>query len=467
MELRDYQRDLLERVFQAYRDGYQSPCVVLPCGGGKSVIVAETAKQFTSNKQNVLFLVHRKELCGQIARTFVRSDVDMTYCRIEMVQTMARRVCRCSAPPDLIITDENHHSLANSYRKVYEAFPQAKRLGVTATPERMDGSGLSDVNDLLIEGVTAKWLIASGFLSPYDYYAPNIRLPDFRVKRGDFDAAQVAAYFSQHLRTIYGDVLRHYRRLADGQQAICYLPSVAVSQQTAALFSASGIPAAHIDGTTPSAERDNIIHRFREGRVKILCNGDIISEGFDVPDCSCVILLRPTKSLTLYIQQAMRCMRYQPDKRAVIIDHVNNIERHGFPDAEREWLLEGHPKQKGSGTAPVKTCSQCFACVPANTKECPHCGHVFEVDRRPPVIRSDTQLVKVNDNAHRVAYYLSPQECQNVDELREYARLKGYKPGWVWYQQKARGWLHGEQGRNASAKRYPCRAVAGWHRPAE
>lgn len=463
MELRAYQRDLIDRLFQAYRDGYQAPCVVLPCGGGKSVIIAEVAKRFTHAKREVLFLVHRKELCEQIARTFVRSGVDMTCCRIEMVQTMVRRLKK-AACPDLIITDENHHSLANSYRKVYEAFPQARRLGVTATPERMDGSGLSDVNDILIEGVNARWLVEHRFLSPYDYYAPNIKLPAFRVRRGDFDAAQVAAYFSQHLRTIYGDVLRHYRRLADGQQAICYLPSVAVSQQTAALFSASGIPAAHLDGTTPSAEREYIIHGFRDSRVKILCNVDIISEGFDVPDCSCVILLRPTKSLTLYIQQAMRCMRYQPDKRAVIIDHVNNIERHGFPDAEREWLLEGHPKPKGSGTAPVKTCPQCFACVPANTKSCPHCGYIFEADTRAAGQTLDCELVKVNTAENRVRFYLSPNECQTVEELKIYAAQHGYKPGWVWYQQKLRGWLHGEQGRNGTAKRYPCRAVAGWHR---
>lgn len=462
MELREYQKDLLDRLFQAYHDGYQAPCIVLPCGGGKSVIIAEAARRFTENGRQVLFLVHRKELCAQITKTFIHAGVQMEFCRIMMVQTMVRRLKK-AACPDLIITDENHHSLAATYKKIYRAFPQAKRLGVTATPERLDGSGLKDVNDILIEGVNAQWLMEHDYLSPYDYYAPNIRLPKFHIRQGDFDLAEMNGYFRQHLPQIYGDVLAHYRRLADGKQAICYLSGVEVSRQTAALFTESGIPSAHIDGGTPKEERDRLIHAFRTGRIRILCNVDIISEGFDVPDCECVILLRPTKSLTLYIQQSMRCMRYRPGKRAVIIDHVNNIHTHGFPDAQRQWLLEGHPKTKGTGTAPVKCCGQCYACVPANTKICPHCGYTFEAASRAAKEDLSHKLVKVNTAENRVRFYLTPNECQTVEELKIYAACHGYKPGWVWYQQKARGWFHDEQSRNSTAKRYPCRPVRGWH----
>ena len=459
MELRDYQTDLLNRLYKAYGNGYKAPCIVLPCGGGKSVIIAAAAKHFTDAGKTVLFLVHRKELCAQIARTFVRAGVDMELCRIVMVQTMVRQL-KNAPVPDLIITDENHHSLAATYKKIYQAFPGVLRLGVTATPERLDGSGLADVNDLLIEGVDAQWLIDHHYLSPYDYYAPNIKMPKFRVRRGDFDISQVMAFFRDNLKTIYGDTLSHYRRLANGKQAICYLPGVEASHQTAEMFTASGIPAAHIDGTTPELERDGIISDFRDGKVKILCNVDIISEGFDVPDCECVILLRPTKSLTLFIQQAMRCMRYKPEKRAIIIDHVNNIDTHGFPDAKREWLLEGHPKRKGTGEAPVKCCKKCFACVPAGVRVCPHCGTAFEEEKhRPTETLDDFELVKVNTTENKVRFYLSPGECRDVNELKIYARQHGYKPGWVYYQQKARGWLGGSQKGNQTAKRYPCRPV--------
>ena len=460
MELREYQKELVEKVFQAYRDGFKAPCVVLPCGGGKSVIEAEIARRFTDDHLSVLFLVHRRELCQQIWKTFLRSGANMELCRVMMVQTMVRRL-KSSTAPSLIITDENHHSLANTYKKIYAAFPEAKRLGVTATPERLDGSGLADVNDILIEGVTAGWLIDNGFLSAYDYYAPGIKMPKFRINHGDYDIGQIGSYFNENVRKIYGDVLKHYRKIADGKQAICYLPTVEASVRTADLFTSSGIPAAHIDGTTPDTQRQNIINSFRDGSIRILCNVDIISEGFDVPDCECAILLRPTKSLTLFIQQAMRCMRYKPGKRAVIIDHVNNIDLHGFPDADREWTLEGQPKKKGEKVQ-VKTCPECFACVPISVTECPHCGHVFVVERRRSEAEYDEkyQLVKLAQTEQRVRFYLSPKECRTVDELKIYARQHGYKPGWVWYQQKSRGWLDGgREKRNSNSKRYPCRPV--------
>lgn len=457
--LRDYQKDLIDRLFKAYGDGYKAPCIVLPCGGGKSVIVAAVAKMFTDDKNRVLFLVHRKELCEQISGTFTRYGVDMNRCTVAMVQTVSRRL-KTIAVPDLIITDENHHALANTYRKIYDCFPDVKRLGVTATPVRTNGAGLSDVNDILIEGVSAKWLIKNNYLSPYDYYAPDIKTPKFRIRHGDFDQSQVADYFKKNVKKIYGDVLKHYKRLADGKQAICYLPSIEVSKLTAAQFENSGIPAKHLDGETPKPERDRIINDFRDGKIKILCNVDIISEGFDVPDCECVILLRPTKSLGLFIQQSMRCMRYKPGKRAIIIDHVNNLDRHGFPDAEREWSLEG--RKASTGEAPVKTCPECFAAVAAGVLQCPHCGYEFSGKKREraEAEHENIELKNITAVQDKVKFYISPKECENVEELKIYARQHGYKPGWVWYQQKARGWLgSGSERRDETAKRYPCRPV--------
>ena len=144
-QLRPYQNDLIDRVRQSYLQGFKAPCIVLPCGGGKSVIVADIAKKTTLKGNRVLFIVHRKELCEQIENTFKWWGVDMSLCIVAMVQTVSRRLDKIK-PPSLIITDENHHSLANSYKKIYEAFPNAKRVGVTATPIRLDGSGLADVN---------------------------------------------------------------------------------------------------------------------------------------------------------------------------------------------------------------------------------------------------------------------------------------------------------------------------------
>lgn len=460
MSLRDYQNELIKKLFKAYADGFTAPCIVLPCGGGKSVITAEIAKRFTDDNKLVLFLVHRRELVEQIFYTFCGWGVDMSLCKIKMVQTAARNPGRLEKP-DLIITDENHHSIAGSYKKIYDFFPDVKRVGVTATPERMGGKGLADVNDILIEGVNAKWLIDNNYLSPYDYYAPAVELPKFHVRRGDYDLHEIKSFFASNVKQIYGDALKHYKRLAFGKQAIAYLPTIDISEAIAAKFNADGVAAAHIDGNTPKQERNDIINDFRSGKIKILCNVDLISEGFDVPDCECVILLRPTKSLILFIQQSMRCMRYKPGKRAIIIDHVNNVSEFGLPDQDREWLLEGHPKQGSPAQNAVKICPECFATVRNTVSVCPHCGYAFKAERRQrhetrtEVL--DVELVKHRE-IERVRQFLTPSECQNLNDLKLYAEIHGYKPGWVYYQQKSRGWLSGKS-RDRNPKRYPCRAI--------
>lgn len=258
--LRPYQNDIVNRVRNSYLHGYKAPCVVLPCGGGKSVIVAEIAKLTTAKHNHVLFLVHRKELVDQIQNTFDFWGVDMNNVDIMMVQTASRRVNKLTSPA-LIITDENHHSKAATYRKIYDAFPNAHRLGVTATPVRLDGSGLGDVNDILVEGVSAKWLIEHHYLAPYDYYAPSIAdLTGIKIQHGDYETKSVEKAL---LRTaVFGDAIKHYRQLADGKQAICYCVSVNHSHAMAEEFKANGISAEHIDGTTPKEHRDLICKRL-------------------------------------------------------------------------------------------------------------------------------------------------------------------------------------------------------------
>lgn len=461
--LRPYQQELVDNVYADWNSGYKAPCIVLPCGGGKSVIIAEIAKQFTQEYKNVLFLVHRKELCEQIAGTFVRWGVNMEYCQIGMVQTICRRLDKIQKP-SLIITDENHHSKAVSYRKIYDCFSDVPRVGVTATPVRLDGSGLKDVNDKLIIGVTAKWLIANNHLAPYDYYAPPIQAqkPKLRTRNGEFIASDILAFYDKP--AIYGDIVKHYKKLAYGKQAIAYCAAISQSEKLCEEFKANGISACHIDAKTPKAVRAEIIESFRSGKVKILSNVDLISEGFDVPDCEVSILARPTKSLTLYIQQSMRCMRYKPGKRAIIIDHTDNWERFGLPDDDREWTLEGQKKRKIQGEVPVKTCCQCFSVIPASVKICPHCEYKFETKARQE--KKDTKLIKVNEKMileRRVKKYLTAADCQNMSELQEYARQKGYKPGWAYYQGKARGFINDTKKGNSTAKRYPCKAVSGWN----
>lgn len=447
MPLRPYQNDLVEQLRAAWREGYKAPCIVLPCGGGKSCILAEIARRTTYNCKRVLFLVHRRELVDQIIGTFCRWGVDMRYCDVMMVQTATRR--RAKLPkPALIMTDENHHSLAASYKNIYEQFSDVLRVGVTATPVRLNGDGLGDVNDELIIGVTAKWLIENKCLAPYDYYAPSLAdLTGLHTKMGEYVTAEVEKAMIK--KAIFGDTIAYYRKLADGKKAICYCASIRHSKAMADAFSAAGIPAAHIDGETPKPERAELIAKFRSGEIKILCNVDLISEGFDVPDCECAILLRPTQSLTLYIQQSMRCMRYREGKRAVIIDHVGNYARFGLPDDDREWTLEKKRKKKRavSEEAKAQMCPECFRTFSPDKADklngrtvCPCCGYVFPKKEREELSEQASVLEKIEGFTLK---YDSPAKCKSYEELLDYAKSHNYKPGWAYYQAKRRGYLDG------------------------
>ncbi|EDO0572325.1 DUF2075 domain-containing protein [Listeria monocytogenes] len=409
-------------------------------GSGKSVILAEIIRRTTENKNHVLFLVHRKELIDQIQNTLEVSGVDMKHVTLGMVQTIVRRLDH-TPQPELIVIDESHHILANSYKKIIEYFHEARVIGFTATPVRINGGGLGDINDMLIEKVNVKWLIENQFLAPYKYFAPEIvQTETLDIKRtGEFDMTGLDDQFNK--RMIWGDVIKHYQKLADGQQAILYASSLYQSQKMAASFEQVGITAAHIDGKTPKAERDHIIQQFRNGEIKVLCNLDLIGEGFDVPDCSTVIILRPTQSLSLYIQQSMRGMRYRPEKTSIIIDHVGNVSRFGLPDMERTWTLE--PK-KGSNSkkaeAPVKICPDCFMTVLSSNKQCEHCGHEFKVEVKPIQVDEAAELQEITEAVFKVNYS-SPNECKNMKELYEYAKEHNYKKGWAFHQGKARGFI--------------------------
>ena len=389
-----------------------------------------------------MFLVHRRELVEQIRQTFIQNDVDIDLVHFGMVQTVVNRIKRNDIEtPSLIITDESHHALANSYRKIYDYFKDVPKIGFTATPVRLNGSGLGDVNDKIIEGPKVQWLIENKRLAPFKYYAPN-DLDRSKLKMNSIREFSSASISNAMERKIYGNAVKHYEKLADGEQAIAYCHNIESSIRTAEEFNSHGIPAAHIDAKTPKAERDAIIDKFRRGEIKVLSNVEIIGEGFDVPDCSTVILLRPTKSLSLYIQMAMRGMRYRPNKTATIIDHVNNVEEHGLPNYPHEWSLTVKKnKSTKENMVMVKTCKECLYTWEAkgNSNECPNCGHIEEVETKEMDIDETAELKELNTAI--TLDFREPEDCKNMKELYELAKNRGYKKGWVYHQGKARGFI--------------------------
>lgn len=442
-QLHEYQKKLVNNARKSYVDGFKAPCIVAPCGAGKSIVIAEVVRMTTAKKNRVLFLVHRRELIDQIEETLIKNEVDMDYVQLGMVQTIVRKLGKIPKP-SLIVTDENHHSLAKSYKDIYEYFSDSLRLGFTATPIRLNGSGLGDVNDILIEEVDAEWLIENNFLSPYDYFAPKlIETGKIKINRGEFSNKDIEKEMNE--KKIWGDVVQHYRKLADGTQAICYCSSINQSKIMEETFRMAGIEARHIDAKTPKKERDSIIRSFRDGNIKILTNVDLIGEGFNVPDCSTVILLRPTQSLSLYIQQSMRGMRYRSGKTSTIIDHVGNVNRFGLPDMKREWDLNAKKKRKREeDEVSITQCMNCFGVYPSNEKACPLCGFENKKEREEKEVEVDTEaeLKKITKNDFEIILdYREPEDCTSYKELLELANNRGYKRGWAYVQAKRLGLL--------------------------
>lgn len=428
IELRDYQNKLVADARSAIQRGRKAVCCVLGCGGGKSIIQGTIAQLTTSRKNRVLFLVHRKELCQQIEGTFKLCGVDFKLCSVMMVQTACRRLHKMPKP-DLIIVDEAHHILSASYIKILDYYKGVPVLGFTATPSRMNEGGLGAVFEELILSVSTKWLIENHYLAPYRYF--SVQLADaskLHTKHGDYDKAELEELMNKS--AIFGGAVENWRKLADGKKTIIYCSSIETSKNTVKAFRDAGIAAAHLDGTTPKAEREQVVIAFREGRIKVLSNVDLFGEGFDVPDCEAVVLLRPTQSLTLHIQQSMRSMRYDPknpDKVAIILDHVGNYTRHGLPDDEREWSLETKAKKsKKKDEKPIKQCPICFSVIDSSVKICPYCFHEFKPEPR------EEQKTIEGYTLEEITKMPYPNliKFETWEGLEEFRKLKKYKIGW-------------------------------------
>lgn len=429
-KLYPHQSELVEETYKAFRNGYKSPCIVSPCGSGKSVMIADIVKSVTNKEKRVLFLIHRKELKEQIIETFIKFGINMNLVDVYMVQTLVKKLEKIQVPT-LIITDENHHALARTYKKIYDYFNKSLKIGFTATPIRINGVGLKDTNDILIIGKSVKWLIQNNFLAPFRYFAPEIiNTNNLQVSHGDYKVSELSMN-----KIIYSDVLKTYERLAKGKKTICYCPNVDFSRKISERFNKSLVKAVHLDAKTDKKEREKIINDFRNGKIQILCNVDLIGEGFDVPDCEVVLLLRPTKSLSLFIQQSMRSMRYKKNKVAIIIDCVGNVERFGLPNLEREWHLDGEmnePTSKQRNINAPKTCPECFAAIDKKYLICPFCGFEFRGQEVEVDTTVDVKEIKEDDFKFKLNYK-DWKDCKNMKELRMWCVENNYKVGKAYY----------------------------------
>jgi len=444
--LRSYQSGIVEDVRAAFRAGQSSQLIVSPTGSGKTVMFSYMASSAAAKGLRTLILAHRVELLDQISRTLRGFNVQhgiiapgylgdrRQRVQVASVFAMARRLDRYEAP-DLIIVDEAHHAIKDStWGNVIQHYPRAKLLGVTATPVRLSGEGLDGLFGHMVMGPTVRELIDSGSLSPYRLYAPPgaaLDLSGLHSRGGDYVKSELSDLMQKP--QIVGSAVSHYKKLALGKRAVVFCCSVEHAEHVAAQFRAAGVSSQSIDGSMDKTLRQSVLRSFESGDISVLTSCDLVSEGFDVPAIEVAILLRPTKSLGLYLQQVGRALRTFPGKsEAIILDHVSAVKNHGLPDDEREWSLKGRGKKAGAAKSevPVKQCPKCFATVASLSTVC-LCGHIFEVKTRE-VEQVEGELVAVDLQAARVAARKEQGRAQSEEDLVAIGRSRGMKRPELW-----------------------------------
>jgi len=407
--LRPYQAQLKADIYSAWTR-CRFVLAVLPTGGGKTITFADIIHD---HEGAVCAIAHRQELVSQISLALARDgirhkiigpkDVVKLCVNVHMMElgrsyydpnaavavagvntivSRKKKLANWGKTVTLWVQDECHHVLKeNLWGKASALFPNAKGLGVTATPLRADGKGLGSESDgifnELVEGPEMRWLINEGFLTDYRIFAPpsNFERPDDVGASGDFSRTSMASAVQKS--RVMGDVVEHYLRLASGKLGVTFVPDVATAELVASQFNDRGVPAAVVHAKTPTAERFRILRSFKNRELMQLVNVDLFGEGFDLPAIEVVSFARPTESYGLFVQQFGRVLRLLAGKEwAIIIDHVGNVLRHGLPDSPRAWSLLGRNKKqsKQEDMIPVKACPECTSVYERFHKACPFCG---------------------------------------------------------------------------------------------
>ena len=444
LTLRNYQQNIVNNCRDAFNNGFHRLCCVLPCGAGKTAIFCYLSylNTFKKPSNRVLILLHRKELLKQTIEAFQAFKIPTDHIDIAMIQSFRNSLKTGVKPYSLIIIDECHHATSNSFKTVLKTYDKTALIGFTATPARLDGKPLGEIFDNLIVGVDYSYLIADKYLVDYDYFSPdlNFDFSKWKLKSCDFDPIDNAIHLDK--KTIYGDILKY---IDLSKKTIIYSPTVDYSKKLEAQINEhfNARVSAEFHGTTPQNERDKIIDDFKNNKIKILINVDLIGEGFNVPSCDCVFLLRATQSLTLYIQQAGRALRADPNnpnKRASIFDFVGNIYRFGFPDAPRAWSLSApiknsHKHETVHDSLIIKTCPNCLrSFMPSQMltgRLCPFCNTYIPLNTREIQIQDKKQLALIKKN-QLIENRRQRGRCRSFQQLKKLGEERGYKHPAQW-----------------------------------
>lgn len=453
--LRPRQIQAVEDIASAYRAGFKAPLLRAGTGFGKTHTAATLINRTVAKQKTVWFLAHLKDLLHDTSSRLREQKIKHGFIaagqlgdrrqsvQLVMVQTLVRRMDMYD-PPDLIIIDEAHLAVANSYQKVFKwakAGPKyyepggAHLLHLTATAVRPDGRGMGEVADTIIETCSTQTLIDEGLLCPIKYYAPKtVDTSSLKTLGGDFNIKQNARMMDKP--KITGDAIKEYEKVARHRPAIAFCVDIQHAKNVAQAFCDAGYRAVAVSGDSDDIERDAALSGLRDGKLDIVCNCALYVAGIDVPQVACIIMLCPTKSLVKYLQSIGRGLRTHPSKDyCVIIDHAGNINEHcrdgNTPTGPRIWTLAAAPDSKTKKKAEVgeKKCPSCFASVSSLATHC-GCGHEFQVVARE-ILHVEGDLHEIDMGAPQQQQLVMPESVDkrylSIEELETAYRKRGHK----------------------------------------
>lgn len=440
VQLRYFQLDMMDEASKLVHHDNKRILLQAPTGAGKTVLAGYMLKKASTRGYHSWFICHRRELVKQSSRTFEQFGIEHgivaagfernTQAMVQVcgLQTLSR--CHASLrTPGFVVWDEAHHIAAGSWAQILQAFPNAVHIGLSATPQRLDGTGLSDFFSEMVLGPSIRELIDGGFLSPYILYAPKpMDLSNIKQVAGDFNKKDLENALNK--LSITGDALVNYKKYASGKRGIMFEVSISRSMQAVEKFNNAGINAEHVDGNTDPVLRDAAMQRFIAGTTKILSNVDLFAEGVDVPAAEVLIDNYPTHSLTKCMQRWGRVLRSSPNKKnAIILDQASNCYRHGLPDDDREWPLGGRKKRsvKDKDGVSIKTCPECFAIVRSITVVCGYCNYQFP--------KKERDILTVEGDLNEISREDIQREKQRVKTLQDLIALgkqRNYKRPELW-----------------------------------
>lgn len=454
-----HQVDLRAKLRVALRTS-SSVLAFSPTGSGKTHLAAMLIFLLMKAGKRVIFCVHRDALIRQTAATFAEQNVPFSYVAsgyhfnpyhrvfIASIPTLQNRLGKI--PADYVFIDEAHLSASSGWSKTINHYKAAgaKIIGLTGSPERLDGKPLGDVWDAMVEGPSTRYLIENGFLSKYKAYAPaGVDLSGVSSRAGDYVTSQLDAIMEG--KAILAGAVDHWKKYSSGLRTIAFASSVKSAEKLAEEFREAGVSAVALDGSTEKSDRRAAFEDFADRKLQVLVNCRLFTEGFDIAAqvgrnvvIESVLDYAPTQSLALHLQKHGRGLR-RDSKPHILLDLVGGFSRLGLPDDEREWSLEG--RKKVSRQVELVTCPTCFGDHHPAPK-CPYCNHVYEKSAGGggrQIEEVEHELEEIDVDAIRRERQAEQRRARTLEDLIALATARGYRSpekwaGHIWTARKSK-----------------------------